>query len=100
MVDKPSDKLENPTPHKWIGWGWDETICKHCRVNVYDPHRERTDYCEDIEWALEEKIAKAERRHVETEEAISIARSVLTEHQWDLLGLRQKAPYRDRDYIR
>lgn len=100
ILTKPSDGLENPTRHEWIGWGYDSAFCKHCRVDAYDPRRERTEYCEDIEWALEEKTAKAARRHAATEEAITIARAALTAEQWKLLNLHQIAPYRDRDYIR
>jgi hypothetical protein len=33
--------------HEWIGWGWDETICKHCRVNVYIPFSVRSTYCDE-----------------------------------------------------
>lgn len=96
---RPSDGMENPTPHKWVGWGYDTTLCEHCRVDAYQSDAVRTDYCEDVEWAKQEFKALKERRHRATEEAIAVARSALTKEQWELLGLTSKAPYREIDRI-
>lgn len=95
---RPSDSLDNPTKHHWVGFQYDSTICNHCRVDCYDSRRVHTDYCEDIEWAAKEFAALKTRTHLATEEAIKVARKALTEEQWKLLRITV-APYRDVDRI-
>ncbi len=41
--------------HKWIGWGYDTTICEYCRVNSYAVNGFSHDgNCEDYERDLAE----------------------------------------------
>lgn len=46
---KPEECGISRQEHQWIGWGWDETICKHCRVNLYVPFQVRSKYCDEYE---------------------------------------------------
>lgn len=36
--------------HRWIGWGYDTTLCEHCRVDAYDPLQValHTEYCDEL----------------------------------------------------
>jgi hypothetical protein len=84
---RPSASLDKPTKHNFSCGGGS------------------TEYCEDREWGKaqrafidNEKKLIATRRHAATEDAIARARTVLTEEDWDLLGIKV-APYRDIDRI-
>lgn len=102
----PSESMDNPTPHVFSGGGgylglW----CGKCGIDDYPSDSVPTNFCEDREWGkaqltflkLEQHL-KATRQHTATEEAIKRARSVLTEKEWELLGIKV-APYRDIDRI-
>jgi hypothetical protein len=103
---RPSDSLDNPTRHNGLGGGGYLSVwCTRCGTDDYPNDAVMTRFCEDAEWAKKkfafeqnEKKLIAERRHVATEEAIRVARTVLSEVQWDLLGIKV-APYRDIDRI-
>ncbi len=89
--------------HKWIGWGWDETICEHCRVNVYNDLQVRlhTEYCDELPPTSAERSSLLEHlKNVEgkkIEEALRQARTVLSEEQWRLLKIPHE--YKRRDYM-
>ena len=93
------------TEHKWVGWGYDTTICEHCRVDVYEPamqyarQRGGALYCEDVPV---EKAAyeEAERtKPARTRAALDKVRAVLSEEEYMLLNLRYFGEYRPRDYL-
>lgn len=67
--------------HRWVGWGWDETICEHCRVNVYVPFPVKGKYCDEYE---AEKKAFEER---ELQPVITIS-----EHMHNILELTNRHP--------
>jgi hypothetical protein len=79
--------------HRWIGWGWDETICEHCRKNVYYPFTVKGEYCDEYDaekaaWELE-----LESRPMRLKKALSAARNYFTEDEWQLLRLNYFEPY-------
>lgn len=104
---RPSESLDNPTPHNFsCGGGYLSNWCCKCNEEAYPTDAVFTDFCEDRDWgkaqfAFEkhESKLKAERRHAATEGAIARARKVLSAEDWDLLGIKV-APYRDVDYLK
>lgn len=97
---KPSDTLPNPTEHSWEGYGYDSTQCRHCKIDVYASDRYHSKFCEDINWAKEEKASIDQRMHRATNVALDKVRAVLSREEWKLVGLDAKAPHRAVDYIR
>jgi hypothetical protein len=103
---RPSASLDKPTKHNFsCGGGYLSDWCCNCHVEAYPTDSVSTEYCEDREWGKaqrafidNEKKLIATRRHAATEDAIARARTVLTEEDWDLLGIKV-APYRDIDRI-
>lgn len=97
---RPSDLVQNPTKHYWRDYGtnWGPSYeCSMCGASQYGPH---TDYCEDTQWAKEEKERSIQKDAADKEEAIAVARAALTERQWNLLELNKIVAYRERDYIK
>lgn len=96
------------TEHRWIGWGYDSTVCEHCHIDVYDPvtvfarqqDLDGAKFCEDVPAARAAFEESKRERPVRLKEALDAARMVLTPQQWTLLELHRFAPYRDRDIIR
>lgn len=86
--------------HKWIGWGYDTTICEHCRVDVYHPFTCQTEYCDEYE---AEKLAWEEGKRlkpIKIDAALNKVRGVLTKEEYQLLELGRFSPYRDVDIIK
>lgn len=69
--------------HKWIGWGFDTTICENCRVDLYHPFTVRGEFCD--EYAAEETDWK--QLPLRKANALKRARELLTEEECRLLGL-------------
>lgn len=96
-------KMTDRQKHKWIGWGYDSTICEHCRIDVYDELQIvlRTEYCDELPKTYSERSDLLnqikEQKQQAKEAALNHARSVLSEEQWNLIGIA--APYRVKDYI-
>lgn len=89
--------------HKWIGWGYDSTICEHCRVDVYDELQIvlKTEYCDELPKTYSERSDLLnqikEQKHHAKEAALDLIRPILSKEQWELIGIT--APYRVRDYM-
>ncbi len=101
-----SDNLFPKTPHKWVGFQYDSTICEHCRADVYESAMVWArghgggEYCEDYP---AEKLAWEESERTKPARiaaALDKARAALTAEEYSLLNLRYFGEYRPRDYIR
>lgn len=98
-------KPDSVTAHKWIGWGYDSTICEHCGVDVYDQHMQHArqygggKYCEDVpaEKAAYEESERTKPARMKA--ALDKVRAVLSEEEYMLLNLRCFGEYRPRDYL-
>jgi len=86
--------------HKWIGWGYDNTICEHCRVDVYNPFTVRGEYCDEYPAELEAWEEGVRTKPVRIKLALDKCREALTEEEYNLLNLRYFGEYRPRDYIK
>lgn len=93
------------TKHKFVGWGYDSSICEHCYVNAYDPaiqHARRHgggEYCENLTSEKEAYEESERSKPARKKEALDKVRAVLTEEEYILLGLRFFGEYRERDRI-
>ncbi len=100
-----SDNLFPKTKHKWVGWGYDSTVCEHCHVDVYEEAMQNArqsgggEFCEDVP---EEKARWAElvrTKPERTKVALDKVRAVLTPEEYTLLNLRYFGEYRPRDRL-
>lgn len=90
--------------HRWVGWGYDTQICEHCRIDAYDELQVAlgyTEYCDEIPSSYQDRqelLAEIkQRKALALKDALDVARHVLSEEQWKLIGISH--PYRIKDVI-
>lgn len=113
LYPRPSDSLKDSerTKHKWYDYGTnygDEYRCQYCSIPRYDyTTGERiveTEYCEDKQWAYDERERIRTRDQQILSTAIDKVRKVLDKHEFKLLmnhayGKYGRVEYREIDRI-